>query len=76
MEVHRLDWIEALPAAERPAIMREDIIAGRGADTGGPSALPNGDKFPAIIGSDLIYEVNLSFCISAAGKLACQGWSV
>ena len=57
VSVHRLDWIEALPADERPAVMQEDMIAGRGADAGGPSSLQKGDKFPVIIGSDLIYEV-------------------
>lgn len=79
VRVHRLDWIEALPVEERPAVMQEDMMAGRGADVGSLCSLQNGDKFPVIIGSDLIYEVRpqlhntscLSVSLSAGVSFVC-----
>ncbi len=61
MRVRRLDWVEALPPADRPAVMQEDMLAGRGTEIDGPETLPKGDRFPVIIGSDLLYEVQQPF---------------
>lgn len=63
-----LDWIEALPVEERSSIMQEDMLAGRERSLGGPPALPTSQKFPTIIGSDLIYEVGA--CVSSTDIVA------
>lgn len=55
--VRRLDWIDALPLDSQAAIMQEDLIAGRVPELDGPPTLPTNEKFPVVIGSDLMYEV-------------------
>ena len=66
--MRRLDWIEALSAESRPAVMQEDLLAGRSKDPEGPPDLPAEEKYPVIIGSDLIYEVKKPDLLASFGN--------
>lgn len=55
--VRFLDWAEALEVAEAASLQPLDSIVGRQRGPDEPPGLPRDEKFPVIIGSDLLYEV-------------------
>lgn len=56
--MRHLDWAEAKLSGERGPFAKEDAIIGRPKEEGDPPTLEAGERFEAILGSDLLYEVS------------------
>ena len=71
MSIRFLDWSEALGPGETQRLREEDSVLGQPRNPDGPPGLGSGERFPVVIGSDLLYEVHchgrvdcLQVCIS------------
>ena len=57
MSIRFLDWSEALGPVQTQRLKEVDSVLGQPRDPGGPPGLGSGERFPVVIGSDLLYEV-------------------